>query len=308
MEIYYSKEKLCYFEQSILIGINEIIREVIAENSPGILDLIKELNFTILGHMYSYLERNDPEDDLVLSIAELLLAYDDLDYPLAHRIEMSLYNMTGRSLQWLSTKDESLHNLALIVIKKSFLDRECYESLSRGMRTSLATGLLEVISQNPDFFSKYQRTIMLMLDFDDFRYHPYLDTLKEHNPQLRAAINVDYVEDDDQFFTNVDDSSFYSAEQDSFGEEQDNVAEIIEILDQEASRLPKNIYLHKSIGDEPLDTTIKWSDWEKATYGEARSACKTPQSSNTQTSGLGTQSSNYKESQTSYWSTQPSDM
>lgn len=276
VEMIYSLPNREDIEEQLLIVANEFMALIIQSNNPCALILIQYIDFTLIGYMYHILDTYKIGDRLGNAIAHVLVAYDNLDYPLEHQIEKSLYPMSSSAYEWMMSTNPDLHVMSIILMEKLYSDCESsycnYRNLSGSARACIVTGFMHMLCSNHEMVDNaYTRAkIMRILLFEDFRYHPLYKHLIEMVPSLQDD-NEPREDLEESPPPSPDDMSFTSADTGQFDEEQMSVLKILEQLnDDEGYRsasvvsLPRNIYLNRIIEEQTLGERPGFLDWGDA--------------------------------------------
>lgn len=276
MEELYQTHSLQPQRRGLLISAHDFMANLMKTNHSCINSLVRNLDFTLLGYMYSNIENRDTPPELMESIAEVLIAYDDLDYPFEHRLDRSLYLMLDSVLDWALSKSTSLHVLALKLLKKVFTDPFHHANLNDNQRCCLSTGFIHMIFNDRDIIDNNVKTISTILDTEDVRYNPLCKHLLLKIPSLKTHSNKDLRT---VSMPPSPDLSFESVD----GEFPDESFSISKILDQLStdipagvteSDIPTNIYLSKALSESYTQTPTSMStqDWERRAYETSQSS------------------------------------
>lgn len=163
----------------LLVGINEFLTRIICSSNTCLMTMFKLLDYHIMGYMFHHLADYKKDDALAESIAKLLVAYDNCDFPLIQDISIKLFPMAPSALNWMLSPNEDLHNLSL---------RLCQKILGADLRTKtrccLVTGLLHILSRDSNIFSEYANMTILrtLIYTEEFISHPMRTEMMEKLP------------------------------------------------------------------------------------------------------------------------------
>lgn len=284
MEDLYLIESPSEIEKLTLVATHEFILCIIITNNPCLMLLLQCLNFTLLGHMYTKLEQLNANDPVVESIANVLIAYDNLDYPLEHQIEKSLY-LVNKTLDWMTSNNESLNILSFKLIERVFMPQGVVcpeEEISQKMKDCLTTSLLNLLIVNPHIVQRHTKFLRDMFNYGELKYHPFWEPLMDKVPSLRICLELHSSQAEQA--PQSPDLSFESTDTGIFEEEQICVSRILDQLHEEDAfkadssiHVPKCIYLSRAI-ETQQSSPCSTQDWERRAYEATQSS-----NSNTQT-------------------------
>jgi hypothetical protein len=276
VELTYSPCERVDSENQLLLVANDFMALLIQNNNPCVPKLIQYIDFTLIGYMYYILENYRIGDQLGESIARVLIAYDNLDYPFEHHIQRSLYPMPSGAFEWMMSRNTDLHALSVILVEKLYTEFESsycnHRNLSCNARACIVTGFLHMLCTNLEMIDNrwMKPKLLRIMKFEDFLYHPLYEHLIDIAPNLR-------VDDDhrDEFESppSSPDLSFASADNDQFQEEHSFVTKILEQLYEDEGyrsasvpHIPKNIYLNRAIETQTSAEFLGTQEWERRAY------------------------------------------
>lgn len=274
IEQLYTKKSLCVDEKQILFMGHEFITLLIKSNNASVMQIIQYMEFTLFGYMYNFLSGYKQGDKLVESIAKVLLAYDNLDYPLTHRIDKSLYLMPDTALDWMMSTNRDMHLLSIRLMDRIYLQRELTDnlnSISHSTKICLVTSFLHMLATNVELVSTSKTQIINILEFEEFKEHPFTRYLLEKAPELKQEQED---EKEHSYLPPSPDISFESTDEGLFDDEQISVSRILEQLHEYDGcrevqhNIPRNTYLSKTLGDEPVSFPGT-HEWERRAYEAA---------------------------------------
>lgn len=280
----FSTRKPSETQRNTLVAALEFIASLLRANNACTMKLLQYMDFTLLGYMYSRLDSYKISDRVVEAVAGVLVAYDDLDYPLLHRIEDSFYPVLKNAPSWMLSKSHHLQNLSIKLMRKVFLQRQMDPvglNLDAGTKACLTTSLIHMLFSQPDFAQRNSDLLRPIFDNEVLKYHPLCKPLYQIVPNLKRDLN----DDNQDGRLSISELSFGSDEDDVFREEQTSVVKILDKLHDEEPfkvsnlyHIPKCTYLSKAISNEQEPGPYIPKEWEDRAYKEA-----------TQSSGINTQ-------------------
>lgn len=255
------------FDETIVLT-NEFMIAIMSNNSPYLLKILKYLDFTALGYMFHRLADYTRGDQVAESIARLLIAYDNIDYPLQYTIYKNLCQMPNSILNWTLSENEDLHKLSLQVAAKVLtLD------LTKSQKVSVATGVLHMLITAPQMLQNhdYLEPFLSALSTDELLYNPLLDQLMDTVPaSTKRAIEAKMFSGRPRSLS--PDVSFDSDESCNFEEDQNTVAKIVAQLEEDDiiqrtgnHRIPSALYVSQNIRDQHIEH-IDCDIWAQRAY------------------------------------------
>lgn len=249
--------------RTVLCTIHQFMSSLIRANHSCINKMIQQMNHTILGYMYSYLcHQRVLSPALIQSIAEVLIAYNSLDYPYEHRLESTLFLMIDSALSWTLSKNGDLHQLALILIKKVFTDTQQRCRLDHTQRSCLTTGFIQMLFNNHDLLTENLRHVAQILELEEFQCNPMSKQLIKRYPELGIAQNMSYIPPSP-------DLSFISLDDDQEPNDDLSISRILDHLSDDlplrVRQTPRDMFVSQSLGDtDTLPTNSgNTQDWER---------------------------------------------
>lgn len=263
--------------EKTLILLNEFISSIIETNSTDLLRVIHVLEFKVLGYMIHCLADQNYRINLVESIADILISYDNLDYPLRNNIDTFLIPINHEVSNWMLSSSENLNSLALKIVNNVLSNFRTDSSI----KIYFATGLLHRMFICPDVFRHNLNLKILseMLKLDELKYNPLLNRILINLP---ASVKKEIIKNLD----NVEDSgldspalSFDSNSSSDFEEEHIDIANILNQLHEEDAtnrhessyKIPNSLFISRSVQDQHLNL-IDTYEWEQAAIDSARGA------------------------------------
>lgn len=264
------------FEELIIIFI-ELICTLMEINHSQSLKILGCLNYTCLGLMYTWLTGYTMGDKLGEKVAHLIMTYDELDYPLEHDAVEGLLEMNPNILNWMLSNNRDLHALSIRCARKTFKNQK-----SRTTRAVVATGLINMVAQNPDILriKELAEAMKALATEEEILYHPMLSRVRCNIPDDLVAGLEEHLE------TQVSPSpspplSFVSDESDIFEEENISVMRILTQLQNEETpeidnscSIPESLFISKSLVDRHVNS-VDTGDWERL----ASESCKNREAS-----------------------------
>jgi len=272
MQQLHQSQSLSSRRSGILISAYNFMRDLIRANHPCVNSLVKEMDFTLLGYMYNYLASTRTSPQLIEAIAEVLIAYDDLDYPYIHRLENSLYFMLDSVLDWTFSRSKNLHVLALISIKKIFSNSNQLDALSVMQKSCLSTGFIHMLFNDPQIIDSNTISVRSILATEELRYNPLYEHLLKRIATLGEVCNTIPVYN----LPPSPELSFESVE-DQSNDDSIDITRILENLSDDVlmgeMRMPENIILARALdgtsSEGPLSSSTE--DWERRAYETSQS-------------------------------------
>lgn len=272
MEMTYLSATDNEMEYQLLVVSNEFMAQLIQSNNPCVLKLIQYIDFTLIGYMYHALDNYKIGDRLGAAIARVLVAYDNLDYPLEHRIERTLFPMSSSAYEWMMSTNPDLHAMSIILVDKLYpagsdSSLSNHRNLSNSAKACIVTGFMHMLCANLAMIDNQsiRPKILRILKFEDFRFHPLFNFLVEMSSSLRDA---DDFQDIFESPSSSPDLSFASADTGLFEEEQVSVTRILEQLNEDEGyrsaslvQVPRNIFLNRLIDEETLEEDSEALEW-----------------------------------------------
>lgn len=269
VEIIYTEQSDKYDE--IIVLTNEFMTAIMLNNSPNLMKILKNLDFTALGYMYHRLADYTNGDQVAESIARLLTAYDNIDYPLRYNIAKNLSLMAKSVLNWTLSSNNDLHKLSLQVAK-----RIMQHDLSRSTKVYITTGILHMLITKPDILRNqiHLEAFLSLISMDELAYNPFLEQLMDVvSDDTKRSIEMRLSMERPRSPSPV--PSFDSDESCNFEEETNTIENILAQLENDelrparANKIPSALYVSKNIQDQHTDQ-IDCEAWERRAYEMAR--------------------------------------
>lgn len=248
-----------------IILLNQFITTIIKDNNQHLMELLRLLNHHCLGYLLHFIADYSKGDKLAESVGSLLLAYDNLDYPLIQNICGSLQPMRLSLLNWMLSDDENLQILSIRIAKR-LLKYEC----SKSVRACIATGLIHLLVNSPNISTEGSNNsdITEILMIDEFLHNPLtsLVVCRFPNPikdiiEKRLDSSSVGTPDRDNLFSCS--SSEHDSDVESIG--IDNILSQLNEDDMDSCRIPGSLYLSSSIHDQH-SLSFDTSQWEQRAY------------------------------------------
>lgn len=252
--------------EGLLIVFNEFITLIITTNNDALMRVIKYLNFNTLGYMFHHLNNYTKPNELVESIAQLLLAYDNLDYPLANDLVNDLYPIPLTVVSWMLSQCRELQQLAI-----RFMLKALGAEIANSTKACITTGLAHMLFKNPSLFRPklYRGTISAISNYECFKYNPLVYHIIHKLPEPLQQDLSKSSQDSVQILSSPN-MSFDSSEDDIFGEEQISVSRILTQLNEEdrldsSCRIPDVLFVSKAVEDQH-SSSFDIDDWSRRAY------------------------------------------
>lgn len=254
VELIYKEESEKFDE--IIVITNEFMAAIMSSNSLYLMKILKYLDFTALGYMFHRLADYTRGDQVAESIARLLIAYDNIDYPLQYAVDKNLCRMPDSVLNWTLSENEDLRRLSLKVAAKVLtLD------FAKSLKIRVTTGVLHMLITTPQMLQihNYLEEFLSILSIDELLYNPLLDRLMDNVPaSIKEAI-------EDKMFSDRPRSlspalSFDSDDSCNFEADRNTVASILARLEEDDMiqrtsnhRIPSALYVSQNIQDQNIE-------------------------------------------------------
>lgn len=249
--------------EGLLIAFNEFIALIITTNNDELMKVIKYLNFNTLGYMFHRLNNSTKPDELVESIAQLLLAYDNLDYPLANNLVNDLFPIPLSVVRWMLSRCRGLQQLAI-----RFMLKTLGVEMSNSTKACITTGLAYMMFRNPNLFRPklYRVTISVISNFECFKYNPLVHHILHKLPAPLQQEVSKPSQDSVQIIPSPN-MSFDPSEDDIFEEELISVSRILTQLNEEdrldsSCRIPDALFVSKAVEDQH-SSCFDIDDWSR---------------------------------------------
>jgi len=250
--------------ERILVLINELIVTLIRDNHPCLMTVLKRVSFDLFGIMLDRLADYTRGDRLAESIANLLVSYDELDYPLNYNVRASLGSMALSAFSWMLSSDPNLHILSIMVALEAFV-----KETHRSTRACLATGLIHMLIKNPKLAQDriHIRSFLSVLYVEELRYNPLIKKLQ--------GVVTNSVWNEIQKIISITDErpptpplSFSSIDSNEFEADNESISIILTQLQEEdvtetagdLCRVPDSLFVSKSVTDQHFNSDNN-SEW-----------------------------------------------
>lgn len=248
---------------ALITTLTETLTLLIGPRSAHTMKVIKYMNHTILGVMYQHLADYTRSDILCERIAKLMIVYDDIDYPLMHRVEKDLTSMSSSILNWMLSDSRDFHKLSLRVSAKLMLKPQ-----DSSMVACITTGIAHMALVDPKVLESSESHKLLKSIASKI-------TLS-YNPLVKLAFKEVGENFCEEFLTEqrpVSPAVSFDSDSSIFEEEQASISRILNRLNEEeddvrhsgACRIPKSLYASQAIEDQYLDQ-VDFSSWEQRAY------------------------------------------
>lgn len=251
---------------TLIISINDLITLMMSQRHQYLMSILSRLEFCVMGLMYERIADYTKGDQLAESIARLLVAYDEIDYPLRYSIEDSLIMMTHSTFNWMLFQNADLQLLAIKLVQKA-LETEA----SNSRRACTGTGFLHMLITNPCVLNSHLKLIKSVLFLDEVIYNPLLQKVLPVLPtELKQEVEERLGLIDERCLTPA--LSFSSSDDSDILENHDVVSDIISKLydaephrESNSSKVPNFLYVSRSIDETEL-VAPDLEDWAQRAY------------------------------------------
>lgn len=250
-------------ENETIMIMNDIIGQIILENNPHLLSVIKSFHYHSIGYLIHFVQKYRFGDKMGENIARLFVKYDDIDYPMIGNVCQNLVGGAQTALYWFLSDNIDLNILAL-----KLAQRVIRTDGTKTAKACISTGLLHLLIKKRDFWKlgRYQAIAKSMVKFEEFLYNPLLISMMDNLPDFVIA-DVKMHRDPN---SNLDSQDF---DFDCDGSESitsgGTINDILTNLNQEdygediPSTIPSSMMCAHSLPTRPRDSFFSESDeWE----------------------------------------------
>lgn len=259
-----------------IIQFNQLIILLIENDNPFLMKILKNLDYTLLGYMFHRLSNYQKDDLVVESIAQLLIMYDNIDYPLQNNISNRIREMVMDISDWMFSNNKNLHILSLKISQRAL-----YTELSSSTRACIATSLIHMLVRHPKILSDRNccNIFSSILDIEELKYNPLLNYILDIVPEsTRREFNRRLIDSNsDRPISPV--FSLSSTDSSELEREQISITSILNQLNEEDitnrsnnfHRIPNSLYVSRAVEDQH-SILIETEDWEEVAHEARRNA------------------------------------